>query len=211
MHTDGLDGRANMRPRPRLRPAALLHPRVEASIATFPGFRLLPDGKTQLYVELSRPCSVNERRQGGTLIYVLRGARVVAKNNKNALITTHFATPMDRARLRSAGDDLEVVIDLRADVSAAYEVVPSEGGTARLQVTFPAGSFPPVAPRRFEPGAARDGAIPITDGQESANAASGSSGANDGASDEPASQRAPTTPSKPSPRDEGNESPAPRP
>ena len=199
-------------PRPRLRPAALLHPRVEASIATFPGFRLLPDGKTQLYVELSRPCSVNEKRQGGTLVYVLRGARVVARNNKNALITTHFPTPMDRARLRSAGDDLEVVIDLRADVTAAYEVVPSDGGTARLQVTFPAGSFPPAAPRRFEPGPAREGTIPITDGQQSANAASGSSGASDGTVGAvPAPPRAPTPSSKASPRDEGDESPAPRP
>lgn len=211
LHAAGLDGRASMRPRPRLRPAALLHPRVDASIATFPGFRVLPDGKTQLYVELSRPCSVNERRQGGTLVYVLRGARVVAKNNKNALITTHFPTPMDRARLRSAGEDLEVVIDLRADVSASYEVVPSEGGTARLQVTFPAGSFPPAAPRRFEPGPAQEN-IPITDGPESASPASGSSGANGGAaSDEAAPARPPTTPSKPSPREEGSEAPALRP
>jgi len=200
-----------MRPRPRLRPAALLHPRVDASIATFPGFRLLPDGQTQLYVELSRPCAVNERRQGGTLIYVLRGARVVAKNNKNALITTHFSTPMDRARLRSAGEDLEVVIDLRADVSAVYEVVLSEGGTARLQVTFPAGSFPPAGLRRFEPGAAREGTIPLTDGQEAASAGSVPRATNEGAPNDERAPAPPTAPSKASPPEEGTEAQAPHP
>jgi hypothetical protein len=139
-----------------LRPAALVRPRADTSIATFPGFRLLSDGRTQLFVELSRPTSVKERRAAATLTYVLRAARVVAKNNTNALITTHFATPVDRARLVPVGEDLALVVDLRADVTASYEVVATENGEARLEVTFPPARSVPAVSKRFEPAASPD-------------------------------------------------------
>jgi hypothetical protein len=150
------DRRGVMRPRVRLRPAALLRSHTEAPVATYPGFRILPDGRTQVFVDLSRSATVKERRDGSTLTYVLRGARILARNNTNPLITTHFSTPVDRARLVRAGDDIDFVVDLRTDAGASYEVVASEQGGARLEVTFAAGQYPPGKPRTFEPRAPRD-------------------------------------------------------
>src|SRR5262245_58761734 len=66
--------------------------RAGAAIATFPGFRLLPDGRSRIYVELTKQVSVDERRADGMLIYVIHDARVPVRNNRNSLITTHFAT-----------------------------------------------------------------------------------------------------------------------
>jgi hypothetical protein len=150
------DRRGAMRPRVRLRPAALMRAQAAAPIATYPGFRILPDGRTQVFVDLSRSATVQERRVGPTLTYVLRGARIMARNNTNPLITTHFSTPVDRARLVRAGDDLDFVVDLRTDAGAIYEVVASEEGGARLEVTFPSGQYPPGKPRSFEPRAPRE-------------------------------------------------------
>jgi hypothetical protein len=75
---------------------------------------------------------------------------VPVRNNRNALITTHFATPVGRARLHKAGADVELIIDLRKNVSATQKVVAGETGGARLEVDFPAGDYPPV-PGLYEP------------------------------------------------------------
>ncbi len=125
-------------------------PRPDAAVATFPGFRMLPDGRTRVYVELSRAVSVEEHRAAGTLTYTLRSAQVLVRNNKNALITTHFSTPVARARLVPAGPDLNLVIDLRASVNATHQVVSANNGGARLEIDFPAGDYP-LAPGLFEP------------------------------------------------------------
>jgi len=125
-------------------------PRPGASVATFPGFRMLPGGGSRIFVELTKSVNVDERRANGALVYTLRGAQVLSRNNKNALITTHFATPVARARLVPAGSDVDLVIDLRTGVEATHQVVAGENGTARLEIDFPPGDYP-LAPGLFEP------------------------------------------------------------
>jgi hypothetical protein len=192
------DRRAMTRQRVRLRPAALLHPRVETAVATFPGFRALPDGRTQVFVELSRSVAVKEKRDGATLTYILRGARIVVRNNTNPLITTHFSTPVDRARLVRAGEDLDFVVDLRADAGPTYEIVATEEGAARLEVTFPAGDYPQGGARRFEPPASRDRGAP------SAREPAGDRASSSKTDSEPVDD---STSSKEAPHDEGAAAP----
>ena len=67
---------------------------------------------------------------------------MLAENKRNALITTHFSTPMNRARLIPVKGDVELVIELRKPVNVTQQVVPGENGAARLEVDFPAGDFP---------------------------------------------------------------------
>jgi len=168
--------------------------RADAAVATFPGFRLLPDGKSRIYVELTKAVSVEERRAAAVLVYVIRDARVPVRNNRNALITTHFPTPVGRARLLSAGPDVELLIDLRQAASATHKVVAGENGGARLEVDFPAGDYP-AAPGLFEPpaakGRAREGEEPQPSDQAPAQG-----GATPAASSEPARAPAdaPSTP-----------------
>jgi hypothetical protein len=123
---------------------------AEVSLVTFPGFRLLPEGRSRIYVELTRPVTFAERRNEKSLVYTLHGTRVLVRNNKNALITTHFATPVARARLISVGPDVELVIDLRKAVGATPKIVPGDNGTARLEIDFPTGDYP-LAPALFGP------------------------------------------------------------
>lgn len=120
-------------------------------VATFPGFQALPDGRSQIYVEITSPVPVAESVSPGAVTYRLKGARVTVGNNKNSLITTHFpSTPVARARLVPTDGDLNLIIDLRAKVTATYRMVSSEAGTARLEVEFQAGQFP-TEPLRFMP------------------------------------------------------------
>jgi len=125
-------------------------PRPDAAVATFPGFRLLPDGRSRIYVELSKSVTVDEHPSAQALTFTLHDAQVLVKNNKNPLITTHFATPVSRARLVPAGADVNLVLDLRKAANATHQVVPGDNGSARLEIDFPAGEYP-LEPGRFEP------------------------------------------------------------
>ena len=127
-----------------------MRPRPGAPVATFPGFRMLPGGGSRIYVELTKNVAVDEKKANGALVYTLRGAQVLSRNNKNALITTHFSTPVARARLVPAGFDLELVIDLRKGVEATHQVVAADNGTVRLEIDFPPGDYP-LAPGLYEP------------------------------------------------------------
>jgi hypothetical protein len=179
--------------------------RPDAAVATFPGFRLLPDGKSRIYVELTKAVSVEERRGTGVLVYVIRDARVPVRNNRNALITTHFPTPVGRARLLSAGPDIELLIDLRQAASATHKVVAGENGGARLEVDFPAGDYA-AAPGLFEPpakGRAREGQEP-----EPSDQAPAQGGATPPASSEPA--RAPADAPRAAPSGTATTPPSPR-
>ncbi|MET0593978.1 MAG: hypothetical protein ABW133_14850 [Polyangiaceae bacterium] len=178
-------------------------PRADAAVATFPGFRLLPDGRSRIYVELTKSVSVDERRADGMLIYVIHDARVPVRNNRNALLTTHFNTPVGRARLLSVGPDLELVIDLRAAANATQKIVPADGGGARLEIDFAAGDFPP-APGMFEPvkGRGRDAEEPDPGDGASPNVAPSRGGG-------PAAPPAANAPAPPGNAPSGNASPPP--
>ncbi len=114
-------------------------------VATLPGFELLPDGGSRLFVELTKAATVTEKREARVLTYVIQGARVDHRNNENALVTVHFNTPVTRARLLPVGGNLVFAIDLRADTTATWRLVDSSDGAASvLQIDFPRGAFLPA-------------------------------------------------------------------
>ena len=115
--------------------------RARGPEATLPGFETLADGTTRLFVQLTKTVPVEERKAGGTVTYVLKGAHVGIWNNTNALVTTHFNTPVTRARLVPHGADIFFVVELRANVAPAFRMAATKDGTAMLQVEFTKGDF----------------------------------------------------------------------
>jgi hypothetical protein len=120
--------------------------RARGPEATLPGFETLADGTTRLFVQLTKTVPVEERKTAGTVTYVLKGAHVGIWNNTNALVTTHFNTPVTRARLVPHGADIFFVVELRANVAPAFRMASTKDGTAMLQVEFAKGEFLNGAP-----------------------------------------------------------------
>lgn len=116
-------------------------PVATGPVATLPGFEMLAEGGSRLFVELTQMVQVEERRARGTLTYVIHGAHVTVRNNENPLITVHFNTPVTRARLVPSGRDLLFIVDLRADVSPTWKMNPGKEGSTVLTVDFPKGSY----------------------------------------------------------------------
>lgn len=122
---------------------------VQGIVATLPGFSLREGGGTRLFVDLTQPVPVEEKKTvekgAKEIVYVLKGAHVTLRNNTRALETVHFNTPVTRAKLVSKNKDLWLVVTLRADVVPTWKVDPgADGKGARLNIDFPDGAYLPV-------------------------------------------------------------------
>jgi hypothetical protein len=129
------------KPKKRARRAARL-PRHDpaAPLATFPAFRLLPDGTSVISVTLSRRSRVEMNARGRTVSFHLPGVYVDVRNNTNPLITSHFATPVQSTRLRAEKDGASLIIELREPLTPTHRELDGPRGTMVLEVTVPAGS-----------------------------------------------------------------------
>jgi hypothetical protein len=131
-------GGLQVRSGPRHHPVV---PLAAGPVATLPGFEMLAEGGSRLFVELSQAVQVDERKARGSLTYVLHGAHVTVHNNTNPLVTVHFNTPVASARLVPAGHDLLFVVSLRADATPTWKINPGKEGSSILTVDFPKGSW----------------------------------------------------------------------
>jgi len=149
----------------------LLAHHANEAVATFTGFEMLADGGSRLFVQLSRQVDVGQEQgkldpapgprkgkrahaaaggaEGKTgpvvsrLKFVLKGAEVLNPMNEGALVTAHFNTPVVRARLVPAGHDLNLMVELRADVVPQMKIVAAKDNGAMLQIDFPQGAYLP--------------------------------------------------------------------
>jgi hypothetical protein len=108
--------------------------------ATFPGFRMLSDGSSVVWVVLDRRVEVVVTRAQGRVSYLMRGAQVSIRNNTHALVTTHFNTPMSRTRLLPVAGGAELVVELREAVEPTHEIVQGPRGMMVLRVRLPRAS-----------------------------------------------------------------------
>jgi hypothetical protein len=117
--------------------------RASGPVATLPGFELLPEGGSRLFVQMTANVQVAEKPVAGGITYVLKGAHILKRNNENALVTVHFNTPVTRARLLPVGGDLHFVVELRQNVKPTWKLVPAKDGAIVLQIDFPGGDYLP--------------------------------------------------------------------
>lgn len=178
--------------------------RVSGPVATLPGFEQLPDGGSRVFVQLSTQIPVEERKAQGSVTYVLKGAHVQVHNNTNALVTVHFNTPVSRARLVPSGNDLLLVIDLRAAAQPTWKLSESQDKSAMLVVDFPKGDFLPSG----DPEATTEAA---PERPEAAGTKTPGKGAGKPSSKKPKKGVAPPPPAAPRTAPAGGEAPPPGP
>ncbi|HTM44247.1 MAG TPA: hypothetical protein VL137_04790 [Polyangiaceae bacterium] len=105
---------------------------------TFTGFHVFEDGSSRIWVRLTHAVLVEEKPGKGTVTYVLRGAKVPGRNNKNPLLTSHFSSAVMSARLVPTKHDTELVVMLKEAVSPKYRVIERPDKTASVQIDIPA-------------------------------------------------------------------------
>lgn len=130
--------------------------------ASFPGFQMLPAGGSRVFVDVSRKVEVTEHVSPGLVTYALKGVHLDSGNDQNPLETYYYNTPVVRARLKRVkvkkDNEVDLVIQTRGDAQPTFRVVEQKGGSMRLEVDFPAGTFatdkdpppPPVTDKKIK-------------------------------------------------------------
>lgn len=106
-------------------------------LATYPGFRVLPNGASELVLRVSKKVDVRMQKANGRVAFVLPSVHVGIRNNTNPLITTHFDTPLARAQLVEHKDGTDLVLELREVVVPKFSVREAPGGAIALLITLP--------------------------------------------------------------------------
>ena len=159
----GSPSAAAVTPAKKKRPKKLVVSNPDGPLTSFVGFRTLDDGSTRVYVDVAQTVPVDEKRDTGVLHYQLKGARVASRNSTNWLVTTHWNTPVKRARLVPNDGGVELVIELRAETTPTQRLVPGPHGGSTLQIDFPAGNFPALDEPMPETGKHRKKGAPASD------------------------------------------------
>lgn len=110
---------------------------VSGPLATYPGFRVLPNGVSELVLRVSKKIDVRMQKTNGRVAFALPSVQVGVRNNTNPLITTHFDTPLARARLIEHKEGAELVLELREAVVPTFKVSEAPGGAISLLITLP--------------------------------------------------------------------------
>jgi hypothetical protein len=108
---------------------------VSKPIATYPGFRMLRGGRSEVWLRVSQPVMVKEKRSRRRVVYFMPSVQVGVRNNTNPLVTTHFNSPISQARLRPVRGGAELVVDLREAVQPEHATAQEPGGAMLLRVT----------------------------------------------------------------------------
>jgi hypothetical protein len=108
-----------------------------APLASYPAFRMAPDGTSKVWVSVTRPVEVQVRRATGHVTFVLTGVQVGVRNNTNPLVTTHFNTPLERARLLPDRAGALLVLDLRETAEPTHKVTKGPYGMMVLEIALP--------------------------------------------------------------------------
>jgi len=113
-------------------------PKQQAEI-TYAGFVSRPDGGATVFVEITQEVPVEKAQSGRSVIYTLKNAKVVVRNNLHPLLTREFASVVTSARLvpDKKAKATKLVIELREVVEPTHRMVAGQDG-AMLEVSFPA-------------------------------------------------------------------------
>lgn len=109
---------------------------------TWPGFHMLPDGTSQLFLQTTSSLTYSLKQSGNTFIIELGKVSVYLGNNRNPLVTTYFNTPLKRAYLKTKKKKLSLVLEMKNGVQPELLQRSHQDGYSYLFVKFPAWTNP---------------------------------------------------------------------
>jgi hypothetical protein len=117
---------------------------------TFSGFEEHDDGTSRIFVKLSGEVPVEVQVKGTRAEFLLKGATIPARNNKNPLLAQHFGSMVLSARLvpervhvrhahgkKKHAGDARLVVVMRRAVTPTSRFETSADGTTTFVVDFP--------------------------------------------------------------------------
>ena len=103
---------------------------------TYAGFHVFDNGSSRVFVNVTAQVPVEITQKDSAVQVTLKGIRIGSRNNKHPLLTSHFVSSVQSARLVPNADDVDLLIQSREKTKAEHRVVTRPDGTATLEVDF---------------------------------------------------------------------------
>lgn len=109
---------------------------------TWPGFQMLPDGSSRVFIQSTAPIDAKVLPAAdGKFELALPGARVTEQTNRLPLDTRYFNTPVTRVSLSVARSGATLELDLRASVTPHVASRRSSSGYYFTFIELPKGRY----------------------------------------------------------------------
>jgi hypothetical protein len=111
------------------------------ALVTWPGFQMLPNGGSRVFIQTSVEVKPDLRREGNTLYVTLSSFALPKGNARLPLDTSFFNTPVRSVRAKAKKDAVVVEVELRANVSPSMRNERAATGYYFVYLDFPAGNY----------------------------------------------------------------------
>ncbi len=110
---------------------------------TWPGFRMLSNGASQIFLQTTGSVKYDLVEQKMKLILKMKDASVHLSNNRNPLVTTHFNTPVRRTYLkRKKRAGVELIVEFKQPCTYQISQRFDADEYHYLFIDFAAGAYP---------------------------------------------------------------------
>jgi hypothetical protein len=114
----------------------------QGSLVTWPGFQMLADGGSRVFIQSTIEVTPELKRDvGDSWQLVLPGMSLPAGNARLPLDTHFFNTPVRNVRALARGNGVVIVLDMRAKLKPNVRTERAANGYFFTYLEFPAGNF----------------------------------------------------------------------
>jgi hypothetical protein len=114
-----------------------------AALVTWPGFQMLPDGGSRVFVQTSTEVTPELKRDGNgdNWQLVLSGVALPQGNARRPLDTHFFNTPVKSVRTHARGATVSLLLEMRAKLKPILRTERAANGYFFTYLDFPPGNF----------------------------------------------------------------------
>ncbi len=114
----------------------------QGALVTWPGFQMLPDGGSRVFVQTSTEVTPELKREGlDGWALTLPGVKLPEGNARRPLDTHFFNTPVKTVKALHRGKGVAVLLDMRAKLQPSLRTERAANGYFFVYLDFPAGNF----------------------------------------------------------------------
>jgi hypothetical protein len=123
------------------------------AVVTWPGFQVLGNGGSRVFVQTSVAVQPELKRDGNSWVVIIPGVTLPKGNARLPLDTQFFNTPVTSARMlplhttgkrrkqHQVGTGVSVVLEMRAEVTPKLHTEKADNGYFFTYIEFPAGTY----------------------------------------------------------------------
>lgn len=113
----------------------------EAALVTWPGFQMLPNGGSRVFIQTSVAVQPTVRREGTHLEIFLPTVSLPPGNARLPLDTSFFNSPVSEVHAKRKKGGVVVSVVLRSDVAPEVRTERAETGYFFVLIEFPPGTY----------------------------------------------------------------------